>query len=151
VVYFGFNAYIVIVPLIPPYINGNGTKQEVKGWVYIVVVIIVISVAVVYYYAVFGLTTDAQGGLHKERTVLRLTNSYPILLQEPEHDPNYGVRRKVEIVHDSNVGLYMLYVPSPLSNVKQSSSYLYWLFGGSDKDYYPDSSLVHIWNHLMGR
>jgi hypothetical protein len=107
-VYLAFNVYIIIVPLIPPYTNGNGTKQEVKGWYYITVTAAVMLAATVYYYSVFGLTTDEEGDLdidHRNRSLLHLARAYPELREEPIHDPTYGVRRWVKVVNPSMVSL----------------------------------------------
>lgn len=137
ILYFAFNTYIIIVPLIPPYVNGNGTKQEVKGWIYITVIATVMVAATTYYYSVFGLTTNPEGELEygrRKRTLLNLARAYPVLHQDSIHEPTYGVRRWVEVVIPSN-----------------RPSYLYWFFGGSDEDHHPDSTLVDWWNRLMGR
>jgi hypothetical protein len=111
VIYFAFNAYIIIVPLIPPYVNGAGVKQEVKGWYYIVIVLAIIAVGTIYYYSVFGLTTDAEGDLehdNRHKTLLRFARAYPVLHEEPRHDPDYGVRRWVEVENPSLVSLSSL-------------------------------------------
>jgi hypothetical protein len=99
-VYFGFNVYIVTVPLLGPYQDANGTKLEVKGWYYILIVGCIFTAAMVYYYLAFGYrqTFDATRNIiQPKRSIVRAAKGCPLLHEEQVHDPQYGVRRWVEI------------------------------------------------------
>jgi hypothetical protein len=100
VVYFGFNIYIIVVPLIGPYRDANGTKLEVKGWYYILIVGCFFTAAIVYYYLAFGYRQrfDANRNIvYPKRTIVEVARACPLLHEEQLHDPQYGVRRWVEI------------------------------------------------------
>jgi hypothetical protein len=97
--YFAFNVYIAIVPLIGPYVSANDTPQEVKGWYYITTIGAIVFAAVIYYYSAFGFAIDRDGRpSHPKRTILRLAGVYPMIQQSDVHEPHYGWRRKVGII-----------------------------------------------------
>lgn len=104
--YLAFNLYVVIDPLIPPYVDGNGIPLQVQGWWYGAIIAAICFAGTVYYYSVFGLTTDSSGDVdlkHQKRTLLRVARAYPKLHEAPFHEPHYGVRRWVEVVNFSPV------------------------------------------------
>jgi hypothetical protein len=104
--YLAFNIYVVIDPIIPPYVDGNGNMRQVQGWWYLAITASIVTAATVYYFAVFGLTIDASGDInlaHQKRTVLRAARAYPSLHEAAIHEPHYGVRRWVEIIKPSVV------------------------------------------------
>jgi hypothetical protein len=118
-VYLGFNIYIVVVPLIGPYRNANKDSLEVRGWVYIVIVGSIFTAAVIYYYMAFGYkqTFDANLNTVKPtRTIARWANACPLLCEEPIHDQQYGVRRKVEMVYEKTVSLFQFSTCDPITN-----------------------------------
>jgi hypothetical protein len=99
VLYFAFNAYIIIVPLIGPYVTANNTPEEVKGWDYIAIVGAIVLTGIIYYYSVFGFAIDNEGEPRfPQRTILRLAGVYPMIQESDVHEPHYGWRRKVEIL-----------------------------------------------------
>ncbi|KAE9377482.1 hypothetical protein N431DRAFT_461088 [Stipitochalara longipes BDJ] len=135
-IYLGFNIYIVVVPLIGPYQDANGKNLEVKGWYYIVVMGCIVAAAMLYYFLAFGYGQQfdiTRNIVYPKRTIVRAANALPLLHEDSVHDPQYGVRRWVEIEY-----------------VDPKPSYIYWLFGGSKREHYPNSTMVNSWNHLMG-
>ncbi|KAH8812191.1 amino acid permease-domain-containing protein [Xylogone sp. PMI_703] len=96
--YFAFNAYVIVVPLIGPYITASDTPEEVKGWYYIVIVIVIAMAATVYYYGVLGLAINKYGeSASPKRTFLHLAGVYPSIQESEQHEPHYGWRRKLVI------------------------------------------------------
>jgi hypothetical protein len=151
-VYFGFNVYIVVVPLIGPYQNANGTRLEIKGWYYIVAVGCIFAAAIVYYYLAFGYRQrlDANNNIYPRRSVVQAARgALPLLHEDRVHDPQYGVRRWVEIAYGDPVRA-VKFSKQLLTNTSQRPSYFYWLFGGSRQEHYPNSAMVDMWNHFMG-
>jgi hypothetical protein len=49
--------------------------------------------AIVYYYATIGLTDEK----HPDRSILRFADVRPKLHEEPEHHPQYGYRKEVQV------------------------------------------------------
>jgi hypothetical protein len=152
-VYFGFNMYIVVVPLIGPYQNANQTNLEVKGWYYILAVGCVFMAAIIYYYLAFGYRQrfDTERNIvYPSRTIVRAARASPLLHENPVHDPQYGVRRWVEIAYVDSVRA-LDSRKKLITDISQRPSYIYWIFGGSKEEHYPNSAMVNVWNHLMGR
>jgi hypothetical protein len=99
VLYFAFNAYIIVVPLIGPYVTASNTAEEVKGWDYIAIVGAIVLAGIVYYYSAFGFAIGNEGQpIFPERTILRLAGVHPMIRESNVHEPRYGWRRKVEIL-----------------------------------------------------
>jgi hypothetical protein len=99
-VYFGFNVYIVVVPLIGPYQDANHKDLEVKGWYYVLVVGCIFVAAIVYYYLAFGYRQSFNAGnniMSPKRSIVSAARGSPLLHENAVHDPQYGVRRWVEI------------------------------------------------------
>jgi hypothetical protein len=96
VFYFAINCYIVVVPLIRPYVNGNNKPLEVQGTWYIAVVGVVIAVAVLYYNAVIGFTAGRNESYPK-RSILRVAGVETRMVAAPTHDSKYGYRKYVEL------------------------------------------------------
>ena len=97
--YFAFNLYIIIVPLIGPYVTASNTPEEVKGWDYIAIVGAIVLASIMYYYSAFGFAIDNEGNpKFPKRTILRLARVYPMIQESDIHEPHYGWRRKVEIL-----------------------------------------------------
>jgi hypothetical protein len=118
--YLGINAWIVIVPLIGPYTDGNGNELEVKGWYYIVILACVQACALLYYLVTFSRTpvrTGAQGVSHdqiseaikqepdKQLSIMNLAGVHPEIIEDEYNDPQYGNRRSIKVVIDSPVSL----------------------------------------------
>jgi hypothetical protein len=106
-IYFGFNLYILIVSIIPPYRNSNGAALEVKGWIYITIVVSVIIAGIIYYFLAFGYrqTTKAFNVVEPTKSIVGLARAAPRLHENDTHEPQYGIRRWVEIKYGSNVSL----------------------------------------------
>jgi predicted cobalt transporter CbtA len=109
----------VVVPLIPPYTNGNGKNLETKGWYYVAIVAGMSAVAIIYYLFAFAFTPKRSGGTHAELlaqsvaaegshgySIMTLAGVRPELFEEDMHDPQYGYRRQVEVVISNSVCAY---------------------------------------------
>jgi hypothetical protein len=116
--YLCINAWIVIVPLIGPYTDGNGNELEIKGWYYIVILACVQACALLYYLVTFSRTpvrTGAQGVSHdqisesikqhpeKKPSIMNLAGVHPEIIEDEYNDPQYGNRRSIKVVIDSQV------------------------------------------------
>jgi len=125
--YFAINCYIVVVPLIQPYVDGNNKPLEVQGTWYIAVVGVVIGVAVLYYYTVIGFTAGGTES-HPNRSILRIAGVETRMMAASTHNSKYGYRRYVELTvsEDSQVSSNLLH----LTLVLQLSYYT---------DFYPDN------------
>jgi hypothetical protein len=88
IAYFCVNTFIVVMPLIPPYRDSNGTELEVKGWYYITIVVCIFTSACIYYITTIG---------NPQRTLLSLAGVRPEMHEEEIHDPDYGYRKTVEV------------------------------------------------------
>ncbi|OBT52025.1 hypothetical protein VE04_06969, partial [Pseudogymnoascus sp. 24MN13] len=115
VIYICFNGYIVVVPLIPPYTNGNGKDLDIKGWYYVAVVACISTAAITYYLVAFGRAPNRSGGTHAELlaqpvgaegsrgySIMTYAGVHPELFEEDEHNQQYGYRRQVEVVIDDS-------------------------------------------------
>ena len=87
VLYVMFSFAILIIPLIPPYKNADGSAREVQGWYFTVIVSAIVLVAIAYYFAIHNSTWSilSLGGVNPEVCVFQ------------EHDQTYGNRRRVRI------------------------------------------------------
>lgn len=83
-----FNLAILIIPLIPPYQNADGSAREILGWYYIVIVSVIVLFAVAYYFAIHNSTWS----------ILRLGGVQPKISTFTKHDMTYGNRREVRII-----------------------------------------------------
>lgn len=108
-----FNLAILIIPLIPPYQNADGSAREILGWYYIVIVSVIVLFAVAYYFAIHNSTWS----------ILRLGGVQPKISTFTKHDMTYGNRREVRIITTES--------PNSFQN------FVYWLFGGSDETRHP--------------
>jgi flagellar basal body-associated protein FliL len=96
----------VIVPIIPPYLNSNRVALEVKGWIYIIIVISIIAAGTVYYFLAFGYRQKtALNTVEPKRSIVRWGRAVPRLREDDTHEPQYGVRRLVDIHYESEVSL----------------------------------------------
>jgi hypothetical protein len=96
----------VIVPIIPPYIDSNGVALEVEGWIYIVIVIAIIAAGTIYYFLAFGYRQRTTGNIvEPTRSIVRWARAVPRLREDDTHEPQYGVRRLVDIYYESEVSL----------------------------------------------
>ena len=92
--------------MIPPYRNSNGVPLEVKGWIYIIIVISTIAAGTVYYYLAFGYRqTTAFNVVEPAKSIVRWARAVPKLRESDTHEPQYGVRRRVDIYYESEVSL----------------------------------------------
>lgn len=114
--YFIINCYIVIVPLIGPYVNGKNVPLEVQGTWYAAVVGTLAGVALLYYCAVIGFTERERerecwysGLFGPHRSVLRAAGMETRMVALPTHDSKYGYRKVVELTvsADTKVSLYL--------------------------------------------
>ena len=85
--YVSFNLAILILPLIPPYRNANGSPRKVLGWYYIVANSIVMTIGTIYYFSV-----------HNSRwSILRLAGVEPHINTLDHHDETYGYRNEMVV------------------------------------------------------
>lgn len=116
--YLVVNGWIIIVPLIPPYKDGLGNKLQIKGWYYIVIVAATCGLAGAYYTAAFGyasVRTGQRGFTHaqivdqaridpeRRKSIMNIAGVHPEIIEDEYNDPQYGNRRSVEVLVDSNV------------------------------------------------
>jgi hypothetical protein len=98
----------VILSIIPPYQNSNGVDLEVKGWIYIVIVASTIAASTVYYSLAFGYrqrVVVVPNYVEPTRSIVRWGRAVPRLCESDTHEPQYGVRRWVEIHYESDVSV----------------------------------------------
>lgn len=105
--YFLINCYILVVTVIPPYVDGKGKPLEVQGWWYAAVVGVVIGAAILYYCLVIGLT-----GSNPNRSILRAAGLETRMNAAQEHDAKYGYRKFVQlsVSEDSEVRCVPLWI-----------------------------------------
>jgi hypothetical protein len=165
--YLVLNAWIVIVPLVPPYTDGNGNKLQVQGWWYIVIVACVYLCAILYYLATFSrapVRTLARRASHnqiveavKERpdrqlSIMNIAGVHPEIIEDEYNDPQYGNRRSIQVVIDSEVVSYTASSSVLCSlTVIQESSRLYFLFGGSDPNHTGNLGISDLWDRVVAR
>jgi hypothetical protein len=89
-----FNSYIVIVTLLPPYQNPDGTAREIKGWVYLAAVGGTILGGFLYYCAAFS---------SSDWSLLRPARAKAEIDVKDTHDATYGCRKYVKITLDDPV------------------------------------------------
>lgn len=87
IIFVMFNLAILIIPLIPPYRDANGSSREILGWYYIVILSVVVLVAIIYYFAIHN----------RKWSILTLGGARPEIVTFKEHNETYGNRREVQI------------------------------------------------------
>jgi len=93
-IYMVFNSYIVIVTVIPPYQNPDGTPREIKGWVNFAAAAGTIVAGLLYYLAAFS---------SSDWSVIRAAQVRATIKVEDNHDATYGCRKYVEITLNNPV------------------------------------------------
>ncbi len=92
--YIAFNFYIVIVTVIPPYQNPDGTSREIKGWVYFAAAAGTILAGFLYYLVAFS---------SSDWSLIRLAQARANIEVKGSHDATYGYRKYVKITLDDPV------------------------------------------------
>ncbi|KAG9229547.1 amino acid permease-domain-containing protein [Amylocarpus encephaloides] len=116
-----FNIYIVIIPLYGPYKDSSGHPLEVKGWYYIIIAGSVALFGLSYYYLTIGLA-------HRGGSILRFA----------------GVRLSIDHSKAANGEAVKVRIDSHATG----PSYLYWFFGGSQKQHYPNNRVVRYFRNF---
>lgn len=85
IIYVMFNFAILIIPLIPPYQNADGSPRKILGWYYNVRLSTIVLFGIVYYFAI-----------HNSRwSILSLGGVQPDVVTQPRHNETYGNRREM--------------------------------------------------------
>ena len=80
--------------------------MEVKGWIYIIIVISIIAAGMVYYFLAFGYKQSTTYNIvEPTKSIVRWARAVPRLRENDTHEPQYGVRRVVDIYYESEVSL----------------------------------------------
>lgn len=87
-----FNLAILVIPLIPPYQNANGSPREILGWYYIIILSVIVLVAIIYYFAIHN----------RKWSILTLGGALPEIVTFEKYKEPYGNRR---VVHITTVSL----------------------------------------------
>jgi hypothetical protein len=118
IAYLAVNGFIVIAPLIPPYTDSDGNNLQIKGWYYIVITASVFLSAFLYYLAAFAfafvrsgegldpaqLVLQAEKNPEKGASIMSVAGVHPEIIEGECHDSQYGNRRSVKVIIDSDVG-----------------------------------------------
>jgi len=107
------------MPLVPPYRDGNGKDLEVKGWHYVTVVGCVVGSSFLYYTLAIATAPVRSGSEHLELlqeaerdeelnpanglSIMRFAGVHPEIFEEKRHNAQYGYRRSVAVIVNSNV------------------------------------------------
>jgi len=150
IAYLCFNLYIIVMPLIPPYKDGNGIDLEVKGWHYVTVISCVFGVSFLYYTLTIATAPVRSGGEHSELlqeaerdqelnlangfSIMRSAGVHPEIFEERRHNAQYGYRRSVEVLVDS-----------------RDPSFLYWFFGGRQLYHWRSLGISDMLDWVLGR
>src|SRR5947207_2149815 len=133
--YVAFCLVILILPLIGPYKNANGTVREVKGWWYISIIGGAFFFAIGYYFLVLfsplkTITRVAGVELSKKRHGAGDRGS---LLRQCD------LCRETAVVHRHSQYGYRDYVELrfPRQPGVRQKDFFYWLFGGPNEAHYP--------------
>ena len=108
-VYIAFNSYIVVVTIIPPYQNPDGTPREIKGWVYFAAAASTVVAGLLYYLVAFS---------SSDWSLIRLAQTKASIEVKDNHDATYGCRKYV--------------VLTPSDSVRSSQSHHHPQFGSAD-------------------
>jgi len=118
IAYLAVNGFIVIVPLIGPYEDSNGNSLQIKGWYYIVITGFLFLSASLYYLATFAfafvrsgegldhaqLVLQAEQNPEKRASIMSVAGVHPEIIEDEYHDSQYGRRRSIKVIIDSDVG-----------------------------------------------
>jgi len=125
-VYIVFNSYIVIVTIIPPYQNPDGSPREIKGWIYFAAAAGTIVAGLIYYLAAFA---------SSDWSLIRLARARAAIEVKDNHDATYGCRKYVKLtlkdpvrsprIIINNLDKLIIWVL-----IQRHPSLLYRLFGG---------------------
>lgn len=86
-IFIMFNLAILIIPLVPPYQNADGSPREIQGWYYTIIISTIVLIAMIYHFAIHNSTWS----------ILSLGGVQPEIIDLKEHHETYGNRREVRI------------------------------------------------------
>jgi len=105
------------------------------------------AAAIIYYLLAFTGVPNRIGGTHAGlpaqsagavgrhgRSIMTYAGVRPELFEADAHNPQYGYRRQVKVVIDD-----------------MHPSFLYWLFGGSDRTHWRALGVSATWDWVLGR
>jgi len=105
--YFGINIVILVFALIPPYVDADGTKRSVRGWVYPAVIGGILIFGILYYFAVIPNPMPASKWrwtqFIEESSLISITGAKAHIKnnlganQEVAYDRTYGFKRTLEV------------------------------------------------------
>jgi hypothetical protein len=151
VAYLIVNGMIIIVPLIPPYTDGNGNSLQIKGWYYITIVACTFVSAGTYYLLAFkpgSVQPGTESHTGTKQPIISWAGVHLKIHEDNFNDPQYGNRRKVKVIVDDNVSLTIFCHLTSLTS-PQKPSFLYVLFGGSDETHTRDFGVSSFFNAVF--
>jgi hypothetical protein len=127
------SATILVLAVLPPYVNADGSTRQLKGWIY-PVIIFSVFVGSILYYVLFLYDT--------ERTAVELAG---VQFSRKTHgvDDKQILGRKCELCDDeqgqhrhSRDG-YLTFLEMHFKT-QNGKNLVYWFFGGPNERHYPD-------------